>query len=137
MNICDDKAISSLQQISRELAVVVESLTQSYSPPVFPEEAAGRVKKHVCLICSADVPKGARYVRGLCNKCRKEADNLMGSGQVTEKTLIERGLLAPVSRGGRKSQHAGRLLALLANNPIALTYEDELKQRSSPDTQID
>lgn len=44
--------------------------------------------------------------RGVCRACREEARARVGSGEVTEGKLIEKGLILPPGKPGRKPQNA-------------------------------
>lgn len=94
------KAISRLTEISEELLTIAKQLAADYMP-VFPAEAAEKVKKRICLQRGEHVPLGKKYTRGLSQGAYTETNRLLKLGTLDERDLIEKGLLAPRDTPGR------------------------------------
>lgn len=129
----DAHLVKRLSRLSVELTEIVEILTDNAEKPVFPRSAQEKVEKRICLNCGQQVPDGARYVRGLDGPCGQEIRGVIERKESTEFELIEKGLIAPPSSGGRpkKTQKSAVKLMISGKKRSKKYTKNKAKQVAS------
>lgn len=95
-----NRLISSLQRIGVEIAHLIDEIRGDELAPT-PPEAIELSKKRICLNCKQQFGSDEQMRRGQCNACYQLTRIRIRSRDVTERQLIERGLLLPAQAGGR------------------------------------
>lgn len=83
---------------------VVDSIKKQGQNPSFPESSKKLMRDGVCLFCKQklDSAELRRSTRGVHHNCFRKANRDILEGIVTESDMIEKGLLAPKGKSGRK-----------------------------------
>ena len=98
------------KEISRAITLL-ENILNSMKKPTgsgsFPDSARAKLKNGTCLYCNEPIiaVDGSQFqTRGLHKKCFKKVNRDILDGLAVELELVEKGLLAPKSRSGRKRE---------------------------------
>lgn len=96
-----EQIAARLIQIADELRALAEDVRGEPMPDL-PKEAVEKMEHRICLQRGGRVPDSQDYTRGLSPGAYAETMRAIKSGELNERDLISRGLLAPKSKPGRK-----------------------------------
>ena len=113
-----ERAVALLQQIIAEL----DALT-----PVFPDSAAQKVRDGTCLNCGK--PLAGDSMRGCHEACYHRINTSIRMGEINEREAIERGLLAPKAKPGRKKITNDKLSQLLDSATVEQFKQEPGKKK--------
>jgi hypothetical protein len=114
-----ERAVALLQQIIAELDAL---------DPVFPEAAAKKAQAGLCLNCGE--PLGPEPMRGCHEACYHRINTSIRLGELTERDAIERGLLAPKAKPGRKRKTDDALSKVLGTQSKTVPNDFETLQKN-------
>jgi hypothetical protein len=113
-----ERAVALLQQIIAELDAL---------NPVFPESAAKKVRDGLCLNCGQ--PLGDDTTRACHTACYHRINTSIRLGELTEREAIERGLLPPKGKPGRKRITDDALSKVIESQTIIAGQDEGIAQK--------
>lgn len=102
----EDEIIEALDELTyriHAIRVAVKALSSQHATS-FPEFAAEKVGKSICLHCGKKISKSEESTRGLHLRCYKKLKGLISKGEHAESELIDAGKMAPKKQPGRRSE---------------------------------